>query len=233
MQNTNTSRFRGFLRTILNDAFGSTPRAATLNVRLAFIGLISVGVSLSAAVNPASGQVAPEVTDQSRVRITAPSLGLHRSVGTVYAVTEGEMVVQVGYDLLTIDRSEIEAMDVAVPEGDKSGQGFAIGAGVGFALGLALGSVANSVSDGIGRGLSRAIDDTFGTKSTSHREGSAVLPFAAVAGLVGGVVGAILGARSPGTGWSAVAPTNVSLAVSPLVGQGTLGVHVGLKLSIH
>ena len=76
----------------------------------AFVLVVAV---LAADVSSVVGQVPPFIDRGSRVRITAPSLGLNEAVGTVQEATDEAFVIQFDARRMgTVDRSEIEEMDV-------------------------------------------------------------------------------------------------------------------------
>ena len=79
------------------------------------------------------GQVTAPIVPGSRVRLTAPSLGLSEAVGTVQEATDEALLVQFEYPARTetVDRSEIAAMDVST-QGQRKvlksvGVGFLVG----------------------------------------------------------------------------------------------------------
>ncbi len=171
---------------------------------------------LAAHGSSLTGQVTSSVVTGSRVRLTAPSLGLNEAVGTVQETTDDALVVQFEYPRRreTVDRSEIAAMEVAT-EGQRKvlksvGVGLLVGALSGAAIGLASG-------------------DDEGTFLAFSAEEKAAMGGVAL-GLTGAVVGLIVGlVRRPDT-WSPALPKDLDLTVLPPVRNGGAGVQVGLTL---
>jgi hypothetical protein len=177
--------------------------------------VLVAGVLVANAAS-AVGQVAPSIGQGSRVRITAPSLGLEEAVGTVKEATDEALVVQFEFPrrVGTVDRSEIGKMDVSIQREQKvlksAGVGLLLGAGAGAMLGLASG-------------------DDQGTFLAFTAEEKALMGGAAL-GLTGVVVGLIVGlVRRPDV-WSPSLPGDVSLSVVPLVHERGAGLNVSLGL---
>ncbi len=175
---------------------------------------------LGADVPSVVGQVTPSVVTGSRVRLTAPSLGLDEAVGTVQETTDEALVVQFEYPRRkeTVDRSEIAAMEVSI-QGTPGQRKVLKSVGVGFLVG--------SVS-GVLVGLASGDDDPQRWFAYSAGEKAAIGGVAL--GLTGAAVGLIVGlVRRPGT-WSPALPKDLDLTVLPLVRNGGAGVQVGLTL---
>ena len=178
-----------------------------------FVLLLAI---LAADVASVVGQVTPSIVPGSRVRLTAPYLGLSEAVGTVQEATDGALVVQFEYPrrMETLDRSEITAMEVST-QGQRKvlksvGVGFLVGATSGVFIGLASG------------------DDQGGFIAFTAEEKAAMAGVGL--GLTGAAVGLIAGLVRRQDVWSSALPANVDLAVLPLVHEGGAGVHVGLTL---
>lgn len=92
------------------------------------LGLQSVWSS-AADVSAVVGQVAPPIGQGSRVRITAPSLGLNEAVGTVQEATDEAFIVQFEFprSVRPFERSEIAAMDISIGRQRKVLQGLGVG----------------------------------------------------------------------------------------------------------
>ncbi len=163
------------------------------------------------------GQVTASTAPGSRVRLTAPSLGLSKAVGTVQEATYQAIVVQFEYPrrVETVDRSEIAAIEVSTPGQRKVlksvGVGFLVGAGSGALMGLASG------------------DDPQQEWFAFTAEEKAVMGGVGL-GLTGAAVGLIVGLVRRNDVWSPALPANADLTILPVVREGGAGVHVGLAL---
>ena len=183
---------------------------------LSITGFALVIAALVADASSVVGQVA-SILPGSRVRLTAPSLGLSEAVGTVREATDEALVVQFEFPARvgTIDRTEIAAMDVSIRRERKvlrsMGVGLLIGAGSGALLGLASGD-----------------DDPRQWFAFSAEEKAVIAGIGL--GLTGGLVGLVTGLLRKRDVWSSALPANVDLNVLPLVREGGAGVHVGLAL---
>lgn len=184
--------------------------------RFSIASFVLVAAVLVADAASAVGQVIPSIGQGSRVRITAPSLGLNEAVGTVKEATDEALVVQFEFPrrVGTVDRSEIGKMDVSIQPQRKVlksvGVGLLVGAGTGAIIGLASG-------------------DDQGTFLAFTAEEKALMG-GAVLGLTGVVVGLIVGLVRRQDVWSPVLPGDVSLTVVPLVHERGAGLNVGLAL---
>ena len=171
---------------------------------------------LAADVSSVVGQVTAPIVPGSRVRLTAPSLGLSEAVGTVQEATDEALLVQFEYPARTetVDRSEIAAMDVSTPGQRKVlksvGVGFLVGALSGAFIGLASG------------------DDEDSFISFSAEEKAAI--GGVMLGLTGAATGLIVGLVRRHDVWSPALPANVDLTILPVVRERGAGVHVGLAL---
>ena len=173
--------------------------------------------ALAADGSSLAGQETPSVAAGSKVRVTAPSLGLDEAVGTVQETTDEALVVQFEYPrrVETVDRSEIAAIEVSTPGKRKVlksvGVGFLVGAGSGALMGLASG------------------DDPQQEWFAFTAEEKAVMMGVGL-GLTGAAVGLIVGLVGRNDVWSPVLPANADLTILPVVREGGAGVHVGLAL---
>ena len=184
--------------------------------RPTIITFVLVLAVLSASGSSVAGQETPSVVTGSKVRLTAPALGLNQAVGTVQETTDESLVVQFEYPRRreTVARSEIAAMEVAT-QGQRKvlksvGVGLLVGALSGAAIGLASGN-------------------DQGTFLAFSAEEKAAMGGVAL-GVTGAVVGLIVGLVRRNDIWSPVLPANVDLTVLPLVREGGAGVQVGLTL---
>ena len=180
----------------------------------AFVVAVAV---FAADVSSVVGQVTAPIVPGSRVRLTAPSLGLSEAVGTVQEATDEALLIQFEYPARTetVDRSEIAAMDVSTQGGRKVlksvGIGLLAGAGTGALIGLASG------------------DDDPGTFLAFSKEEKAAFG-AAMLGVTGAAAGLIVGLVRRHDVWSPALPANVDLTILPVVRERGAGVHVGFAL---
>lgn len=179
--------------------------------------LALVLASLATDVSSVAGQVAPSIEPGSRVRITAPSLGLSEAVGTVQEVTDEAVVVQFEFPL-RIDRSEIMDMEVSIRRQRRTLKG------------LGYGVLAGAVS---GAMIGLASGDQEGGCYAVCTAGEAAAFLGVAFGLAGGLVGAIIGASVRRDVWSPVLLADVDLTVKPLVREHGTGLHVALALRFH
>lgn len=185
--------------------------------RFSIASFVLVAAVLAADVASAVGQVATSIDPGSRVRITAPSLGLNEAVGTVKEATDDALVVQFEFPrrVGTVDRFEIGKMDVSIHPQRKVlksvGVGLLVGAGTGALIGLASGD-----------------DDPQQWFAFSAEEKA--LMGGAMLGVTGAVVGLIVGLVRRSDVWSPMLPGDVSLTVVPLVHERGAGLNVRLGL---
>jgi hypothetical protein len=186
--------------------------------RRAVILALAVAGALSAKGTGVLAQTAPSVEEGSRVRITAPSLGLTEAVGIVQEATNEEIVVQFEYPrrLATVDRSDITGLDVSVERERKVLKGLGVGALVGAGTGVVIGL---------------ASGDDEGTFLAFTAEEKALVMGIGL-GAVGGVVGLIVGALDRNDVWSSTLPIDLDVAVLPVLRAGGAGVHLGLALRV-
>ena len=168
---------------------------------------------LAADVSSVVGQVTPLIGPGSRVRLTAPSLGLSEAIGTVQEATDEALVVQFEFPARvgTVDRSEIAEMDVLIGRERRGLQGL----GVGFLAGAGAGALIGLVSGD---------DDRQQWFSFTAEQKAGI--FAGFFGVIGGVVGMLTHHEV----WSPALPGAVDLTVLPLVRERAPALHVGLAL---
>ena len=189
-------------------------------MRFSIAVFVLVAAAMAPDVSSVVGQVAPSISQGSRVRITAASLELSEAVGTVQEATREALVVQFEYPsrVATVDRSEIGKMDISIQQQRKVlksfGVGLLVGAGSGALIGLASGD-----------------DDPQQWFAFTAEEKALV--GGAMLGLTGGVVGLIVGLVRRQDVWSPMLPGDVDLTVQPLVREGGVGLHVGLAFPLN
>jgi hypothetical protein len=185
--------------------------------RRAVILALAVAGALSAKGTGVLAQTAPSVEEGSRVRITAPSLGLTEAVGIVQEATNEELVVQFEYPrrLATVDRSDITGLDVSVERQRKVLKGLGVGALVGAGSGVLIGL---------------ASGDDEGFLALTAEEKAVIMGIGL--GAVGGVVGLVVGALDRNDVWSSALPIDLDVDVVPVLRSGGAGVHVGLALRV-
>ena len=196
------------------------PNRSGLRIATLLAALLPTCAVLVVDAMPAASQVHPTVTERSRVRITALSLGLTEAVGTVRELTPEGLVVQFENPRLlgTVERDQISAIDVSIRSERHvlrgMGRGFLIGAASGLVLGLASG------------------DDQGGFIAFTAEEKAAML--GAGLGLAGTVIGLVAGLATKHDVWSpgaSIAPVDVALI--PLVGPAGPGLQMGLSLKLN
>ena len=183
-----------------------------------FAALVLVLVSTATDVVPVAGQTTRAIERGSRVRITAPSLGLREAIGTIREATHEALVVQFEFPrrVATVDRSKIVTMQVSIRQERRVLKGLRTGLLVGAASGLVLGLASG--------------DDDNGFFEISAEEKAVV--GAIILGLAGGVVGLIAGTAQHDV-WSSDAPSNVNLSILPWVREHGAGFHIALTLRPH
>jgi len=180
--------------------------------------LIVLAAFLAANASGGVAQAALSIEEGSRVRVTAPSLGLNEAVGTVQGATSEALVVQLEYPrrVVTVDRADITGMDVSVAQERKLrkslGVGMLIGAGSGVVIGLASGDD----------------EGTFLAFSAEEKAMAAGLGL----GLVGGAVGLIVGAINTHDVWSSTLPPELDMTVLSLIHEGGAGVQLSFALRV-
>ena len=188
-------------------------------MRVSIAAFVLVAAVMAADVSSVVGQVAPSISQGSRVRITAASLELSEAVGTVQDATREALVVQFEDPrrVVTVDRSEIGKMDISIQQQRNVlkgvGAGLLVGAGSGALIGLASGD-----------------DENCFICFTAEEK---ALVGAAALGLAGGAVGLIFGLVRQWDVWSPMLPGDVNLTVQPLVREGGVRLHVGLAFRLN
>lgn len=190
------------------------PRNATSYAIIATLAM----VSLVASASTAFAQTLDSIEAGSRVRVTAPSLGLTEAVGTVQQSTTDAVQVQFEFPrrLVTVDRSDITAMDVSVGTRRSIGKGIGIGVLVGAGSGVLIGLASG--------------DDEEGFIRFSAEEKSLVAGLGL--GLVGGVVGLIAGAANRHDVWAPARVDGLGVAIRPRVSSDGVGLVVGFALPV-
>jgi hypothetical protein len=147
-----------------------------------------------AAVQPLSAQQPPSLAPGQRVRITAPSAGLNRTAGTVWAVRGRQIILEPDSPRPAWGRSGFQAdsLDVAVSLDSVRALEVSVGrhghAGVGAVIGAAI--------VGTGFGISAGSCTGFLCPSPGA--------VAAVGGFLGGLIGGLVGSGIVTDDWSNV-----------------------------
>lgn len=177
---------------------------------VAFVLCLAVFVPLMSL----SAQEPATIEPGARVRVTAPDLGLQRSVGTCLAVSNDSIRLQGGAGILDIPLASMTALDVSRGRKSNALRGLLIGSIVGAPIGAVLGGVGSH-------------RETPTSEAPWCYEGTAacVASHALVVGAVGGLVGLGIGALSKTDRWEEVPldQWRVSLAV-PRNGRWRVGV---------
>ena len=171
---------------------------------------------LAADASSVVGQVTASTVPGSRVRLTAPYLGLSEAIGTVQEATDEALVVRFEYPrrLETVDRSEITAMEVST----RGQRKVLKSVGVGFLVGAVSGVLIGFLSG-----------DDQGSFLAFTAEEKAVI-FGIGLGLTGAAAGLVVGLLRRPDVWSPTLPANVDLTILPVVRERGAGVHLGLAL---
>ena len=136
-----------------------------------------------------TAQQAPPIEAGARVRVTAPDLGLKKSVGTCLELSDGSMrfAPPPGVDPQTIPFASMTRLDV---HRGRHGHPW-LGAGIGFLAGAATGAV-------FGSALCKETD------CTEEDKGDVVVASAAIFGAGGALLGALFGAAFQTDRWEEV-----------------------------
>ena len=193
---------------------------------------IAVAVLLG-GVSDAAAQTAAQLEVGSRVRVTAPSHGLHEAVGTVEEISNGSLSIRLeqwssaasepaetrGRRTRTLERSSITEMDLYLGRTSRSLDGLVIGALGGAVFGA--GISAATWTEPKGTGLCMFVCS----------RGEAAELGAMVFGVLGGGVGLLLGSVTKVDVWRSVASEAAGLSVAPILGPGRSGsVRIGLTV---
>ena len=166
-----------------------------------------------------SGYVADtSVAPGDTVRVTAPSMDMDDSVGTVAALETDRLTVQVEEraDALSVPLADVTKLKVRRGQKSNAGKGALIGLGVGAAAGVitALLSCADSQCD-----WDNAGDDVTGYTAVVLGAGGALL---------GAGIGAIIGSSIKTDRWESVPLDNIRVSLTPSTPLG-LGVAVRVR----
>jgi hypothetical protein len=174
--------------------------------------LVSFVVLLTLPGAVALGQTTALATG-NRVQVTSPAHGADKVVGTVVAIQNDTLVLQVEKitNPIRLPFSAITDIQVSRGQSREVGRGLVMGGAIGAGLGAALGFAAGSDDPGL-------FALTAGDKATIG---------AVVFGLAGAGLGGLLGARSTRETWQQVALGGVAARV----GMAPRGDGVALHLS--
>jgi hypothetical protein len=201
-----------------------TTRSSALlgrRARAALPALLCAAALLAQDPSRALAQVAPSAVVGSRVRITAPGLGLTAAGGTIREAEGGWILVQFDNPRrsVRIEREAITEMDVSIERRRNTlkglGTGTLVGAGAGALLGLASG------------------DDPPGT-FLAFTAGEKAGILGVFFGATGAVIGLISGALIRTDVWqlaSVTPPVPVDVSLRPFTTDRGTGVRVGVSLT--
>ena len=165
--------------------------------------LVLVIAFTSAIAADGDVQLPQSLTPGMRVRILAPEISPHKVIGTVQRVSEDSvtLIVPGRNEPVSVLREKIARLDVS--DGPRSrGVDSAIGAGVGAAVGAA------GCAAGNGGGRNDVVRISTGA-------------VAAFCGLLGGGLGALIGAIiPPGEHWKEIAATRYRVSFAPRLDHG-------------
>ena len=165
--------------------------------------LVLVIAFTSAIAADGDVQLPQSLTPGMRVRILAPEISPHKVIGTVQRVSEDSVTLNVPgrNEPVSVLREKIARLDVS--DGPRSrGVDSAIGAGVGAAVGAA------GCAAGNGGGRNDVVRISTGA-------------VAAFCGLLGGGLGALIGAIiPPGEHWKEIAATRYRVSFAPRLDHG-------------
>jgi hypothetical protein len=169
-----------------------------------------------AAVRPVAAQQRRPVWPLERVRVTAPSAGLHGAIATVVSRSAHDITLRLG-DPRRSPRRADDPADVTVPLDSVRSMEVSLGvgksqAGIGATIGIVFGLVV-----GYAIGKSQPPEWFFDPTSVYAVEGA----------LIGGGAGALIGSRIRPEHWRPMALRYHHIAVAPLPG-GRVGVGAAL-----
>ena len=187
----------------------------------------SAALPLAALLVTAPG-AAPQglepVAPGARVRITALGLGLVKATGTVRESSGGGLTLELDDHradprVRTIDRAQINQLDLSVRRKRNFVRGLGIGGLTGGTLGIFAGLA--SGDDECRRGEFCIFELSAGDKAVLGALGG---------GLLGGAAGLLIGGLVKRDVWTAVLRDETGLAIRPALGEGGRGVRIGIVL---
>lgn len=180
--------------------------------RCAGIAVLSLALLLS-GVSSGAAQLSPVPSPGSRVRITAPRHDLKRAVGVVQDTSSSAPTVQFSrLPTTTIPRSDITALDISIGHRRRGMEGFGLGALIGGGFGIFLGLASG--------------DDEAGFIQFSAEEKAALA--GVVLGVTGAIVGLLAGLGSRTDVWQPTSRARLHPTVFPTVTGDAFGLRVGL-----
>ncbi len=156
-----------------------------------------------------SGYVADtSIAPGDTVRVTAPSMDMDESVGTVAALETDTLTVQVEdrADALYVPLADVTKLEVRRGQKSNAGKGALIGLGVGAVVGVTFGFVACAAENG-------------GSVCTNDVGESSPFAFAAATGAYGAVlgtgIGALIGLAARTDRWETVPLDRIRVSLTP------------------
>ncbi len=170
-----------------------------------------VSAALAAPLSGSAGQAIPPVAPGTRVRITAPSLGADKLIGTVVPSPADTLMVRPA-DRMTAVAIPLASMTrLEVRNGQKSH----------LLLGAAIGFVAGATSLGIGSAVVCNREDSDCSKYHT-------VTFTVLGGLSGGAAGALMGSLIQTDRWDRVPLERLRVGLAPRRGGGIrIGMAIG------
>ena len=186
------------------------------NIRVGLIAAV-LGLGVLAAFQPLSAQQPPPLRPGQRVRVTAPSAGLHRTVGVVEAVRGREIVLEPDSPPPAWSRSgyQADSLDVAVSLDSVRTLDVSVGTHGHASAGVLIGAAI------VGTG--------FGFWAGSCQGFLCISPgaVAAAGALLGGLVGAVVGSSIVTDDWASVPVSSAQVGLIVTRG-GRLGLGASL-----
>jgi hypothetical protein len=182
--------------------------------------IASLVAALAVATWSCSGYIADtSVAPGDTVRVTAPSLDMDDSIGTVAALETDTLTVQVEEraDALYVPLADVTKLEVRRGQKSRTGGGALIGAGVGAAAGVitALAACGDSNCEWDG--------------DTTDVTGYVAVVFGAGGALLGAGIGALIGSASKTDRWETVPLEEIRVGPSSVDADG-VEVSVTLRL---
>ncbi len=173
--------------------------------------IASLVAALAVTTWSCSGYVADtSIAPGDTVRVTAPSMDMDDSIGTVAALETDTLTVKVEEraDALYVPLADITKLEVRHGQRSRAGKGALIGLGVGAAAGVTLAFVACAGKECY--------------SDSNDATGVVALIFGAGGALLGAGIGAIIGSSIKTDRWESVPLDNIRVSLTPstLLGLG-------------